>query len=171
MLTRKFNDEVLYSDEPIVRVTREDVGRLKAQALQNDRKRMRLCAHRSTEDTLHEMLIVLTPKAYIRPHRHLDKCESFHVIEGRADILLFDDRGALTEVIPMGDPASGLCFYYRVADPVYHTVRVISPLFVFHETTKGPFNRAETEFAPWSPAEQDPVAGAAYLEQIAGTIS
>ena len=32
------------------------------------------------------------------------------------------------------------------------------PLVLFHETTNGPFDPADAEFAPWSPAEGDPAA-------------
>jgi hypothetical protein len=37
---------------------------------------------------------------------------------------------------------------------------------VFHETTNGPFNRADTIFAPWSPEEDDVVAVRAYVEKL-----
>jgi hypothetical protein len=40
-----------------------------------------------------------------------------------------------------------------------------TPYVVFHETTNGPFDRAETEFAPWAPAEGEPEA-AAFTESV-----
>lgn len=166
MKTKPFNSEVLYPDEAIVKVDRTDVAELKARAEQNVRKRMRLCAHRGTGDSLHEMLIVLSRNTYIRPHKHLNKSESFHVIEGAGNIVLFDDDGKVTDVINMGDYASGHCFYYRITDTCYHTLVIQSDILVFHETTRGPFLREQTVFAPWSPVEGDAVAIVAFMDKL-----
>jgi cupin fold WbuC family metalloprotein len=81
--------------------------------------------------------------------------ESFHVIEGEADAVFFDDAGAVTAVVPLGDFRSGKDFYYRVADCGYHTLILRSPALLFHEATTGPFRPEETLGAPWSPAEGD----------------
>ena len=142
------------------------MDRLAEQARENERRRMRLCAHRSSDDALHEMLIVHTPETYVRPHKHLAKSESFHVIEGEADVVLFDEEGRIVELISMGPYPSGACFYYRLADPYYHGLVIHSELFLFHETTNGPFDRRDTLFAPWSPPENDPAAVRAYREQL-----
>jgi len=53
-------------------------------------------------------LIVLSGNTYIRPHKHLAKSESFHVIEGLVDIVILDDQGAITEVIQLGDFQSSI---------------------------------------------------------------
>jgi cupin fold WbuC family metalloprotein len=112
---------------------------------------------------LHEMLIVLGKENYIRPHRHPSKSESFHVIEGRADIVLFDEAGTPIKRIELGDYSSGRRFYFRIDRPIFHTVVVMSARFVFHETTNGPFNRKDTEFALWGPEETDVSGGSLFL--------
>ena len=33
--------------------------------------------------------------------------------------------------------------------------RIKSDIFIFHETTHGPFNKSDTLYAPWSPEEKD----------------
>ena len=66
-----------------------------------------------------------------------------------------DEDGNITEIIPMGDYSSGQNFYYRIPDPLYHTVMITSEIAVFHESTTGPFKRSDTIFAPWSPKEKD----------------
>src|SRR3990172_1590735 len=140
----KFNDEVLYTDDPIVQVSRADIQGLKQAALSNPRRRIRLCGHRNINSTLHEMLIVHTKGTYVHPHKHLNKSESFHVVEGIADIVVFDDSGKVTAVVPMGDYASGRKFFYRLSDPWFHTLLITSEFFVFHETTNGPFVKTDT---------------------------
>jgi cupin fold WbuC family metalloprotein len=164
---REHNAEVLYAEDPIVQVDQRDIELLVARAAKNPRKRIRLCAHKDVNDKLHEMLIVHARECYVRPHKHLAKSESFHVIKGIVDIALLDEAGQLAEVIPMGDYASGRTFYYRLADPYYHTLLIRSDYVIFHEITNGPFNRADTIFAPWSPEETDPVAVAGFVSRLA----
>jgi cupin fold WbuC family metalloprotein len=166
---RSVNEEVFVATGGIVRVSAEDVTFLAAQARGNARKRARLCAHPGSQDRLHEMLIVLARETYIRPHRHANKSESFHVVEGELDVVIFNDDGAVREVVRMGDYRSGKVFFYRLMEPCYHTVLINTPAALFHETTNGPFDRADTEFAPWAPAEGDP-AGAAYTDNLRDSV-
>jgi len=161
---QEVNPEVFVAQGGIVQVQSSHLETLKVRASANPRQRARLCAHRSPEDRLHEMLIVLTRNVYIRPHKHLGKMESFHVIQGSAKVVFFQENGSLDEIVELGDAASGKCFYFRIDDPRYHTQIITSEHLVFHETTNGPFNRADTVFAPWAPAENEPDAVRAYLE-------
>lgn len=158
--------EVRYATDPIVLVDAADVARLKHEAGENPRRRIRLCAHHAVDDRLHEMFIVHTRDTYVRPHKHLDKSESFHVIEGDVDVVLFDDGGRVTDVIAMGPFSSGRPFFYRVASPLFHTLLIRSDVLVFHETTTGPFRRADTVFAPWAPEDGNPAAVGRFLADL-----
>lgn len=166
MKTKAESAEVLYSLDQIVTVDAAFLEQLKRDALLNPRKRIRLCAHRTVDDRVHEMIIVHTKDTYVRPHRHTGKSESFHVIDGTVDVVVFDDRGDVAQVIPMGPAGSGRAFFYRIADPLYHTLLIRSDVLVFHEATTGPFRREETSFAPWAPDESDPAAVATFLQSV-----
>ena len=163
---KRINDEVFVAEDQIVQVDRSQLETLKAQAARNPRRRARICAHKDVQDKLHEMLIVMARGTYVRPHKHLHKPESFHVIEGTATVIFFDEAGKGAEIIRIGEPKSGRTFYFRNDDPRYHTQIVTSDFLVFHETTKGPFDRADTVFAPWSPEENDVVAVKAFMEKL-----
>src|SRR5262249_53494228 len=89
----------------------------------------------------------------IRPHRHSGKTESYHMIFGELDIVLFDDDGQPTRIINMGDFASGKTLVYRLSRPIWHSVIIRSEYAAIHEVTNGPFRVEESEFAPWSPEE------------------
>lgn len=167
---REQNPEVLYACDPIVQVDRADVEAMVARAEQNPRRRIRLCTHKDTRDTLHEMLIVHSRDTYVRPHKHQAKSEAFHVISGTADVVLFDDGGKIVAVVPMGDYASGRKFYYRLADPQYHTLLIRSDRLIFHEITNGPFDRADTRFAPWSPAIDDGGASREFMKRLSDEV-
>jgi len=152
----EINEEVFTTSDSIAKVSKKDIEWLKAKALGNSRERVRLCAHQRVEDAVHEMLIVHTKGTYIRPHMHPNKSESFHIIEGALDILVFDDFGAIIEVVNMGEYSSGDQFFWRLSESYFHTVIPRSDLVIFHETTSGPFVR-ETSNVPasWSPVEDE----------------
>lgn len=166
MVYRKVNDEVLYSDERVVTVSAGDLVFLKEAAARNSRKRVRFCTHAGLEDKTHEMFIVHGKDAYVRPHKHLGKSESFHTLEGEVDIIVYDDNGQVTKVIEMGDMASGKVFYYRIDEPLFHTLRIRSEWVCFKEVTAGPFNREATLFAPWSPEETDTVGVVEFMRLL-----
>lgn len=159
------NDEVLYSSDAVTRVNSEDIAILKDRARNNPRRRVRLCAHPTVEDTLHEMIIVHSRGNYVRPHRHPEKSESFHVIEGGLVVAIFDDEGRVKESLEMGAGSARGILYYRLSEPAFHTVIPKTDVVVFHETTNGPFDRDETVFAPWAP-EEDSAEAEAYLERL-----
>jgi len=160
------NPEVIYSDLEIVTASRADIRRLEDLSSRNPRKRIRLCAHDTPENALHEMLIIHERSAYVRPHKHPGKSESMHVISGRVDLIIFDDGGAVTQVIEMGDYESGLTFYERVEKPVFHTLIIRSDVLVFHETTNGPFQLGTTVFPDWAPDGSDIDAAERYIRDV-----
>lgn len=143
--------EVVYAGDGVVTVDAATIAALIRDAANNERRRIRLCAHSNVNDAVHEMLIVHERSCYVRPHKHIGKSESFHVIEGDVDVVLFDDYGVVTDAISMGSYGSQKPFFYRIAEPLYHTLLIRSDVLVFHETTAGPFQRDQTAFAPWSP--------------------
>jgi cupin fold WbuC family metalloprotein len=159
---RKENDEVYYSEMPFVLIGPPDLEELKTIAAANPRKRSRLCVHRTPTASLHEMFIVHGRDAYVRPHRHLKRQEGFMVLQGCADLLTFSESGDLQRVVRMDSN----CFYKRLNDPTYHMLRIRTEFLVFYEATSGPFNRAETEFAQWSPPESDAAAVETFLKMI-----
>jgi cupin fold WbuC family metalloprotein len=158
--------EVLYAGDGLVTVDAAEVADLKRGAHQNPRTRIRLCAHPRVDDRLHEMIIVHERACYVRPHKHVGKSESFHVIEGEVDVVIFDEGGRVADVMQMGAYASGRPFFYRIAEPTYHTLLIRSDVLVFHETTNGPFTREQTIFAPWAPEDADAAGVARYLGEL-----
>jgi cupin fold WbuC family metalloprotein len=166
---RRESAEVFYA-EPGAAVDAEQIAELKRAASQNPRKRVRLCAHDDTAAAVHEMLIVHERGTYVRPHKHLDKAESMHVIEGLVDVVVFDESGDVARVIPMGDYQSGRAFYNRLGPATYHTLVIRSDVLVFHETIEGPFERRSAVFASWAPEDGDAKAVDTYLSELEGRL-
>jgi cupin fold WbuC family metalloprotein len=155
MQYRKLNSEVLISSDKYSLLDRDFIGTLKKMTDKSTRKRIRICIHKNDREIVQEMFIVHMKDAYVRPHKHLQKSESLQIIEGVADIIFFNDKGDVTKVIHMGDYVSGKTFYYKIDKPIYHSMIIKSKYLVFHEVTKGPFQRSESVFAPWAPADTE----------------
>jgi cupin fold WbuC family metalloprotein len=164
---RKVNDEVFIALDPVVQIGGEEVAFLKRQAQANPRKRARICAHKTNEDPLHEMVIAIAAGSYIHPHRHHGKSESFHIVEGEVDIVVFDAAGTIVDIVDLGIPGSGRRFYYRLSDSAFHTLLLRTDFLVVHEVTNGPFLRDKTVLAPFAPPESEPGAARDYMRTVA----
>ena len=171
MRYKKINEEVLIVRDSLVRIDRQFIEDLKKKSKNNLRKRIRLNIHKSLSDSIHEMFIVHNKGSYIRPHNHLNKNESLHIIEGRADIIFFDAKGNLTDVIPMGNYASGKTFYYKLTEPKFHSLLVKTDYLIFKETTNGPFRKEDRIDAPWSPDEKDAKAIEEYMLKLQAKVN
>jgi cupin fold WbuC family metalloprotein len=167
MNLRKVNDEVFVALDSIVKIGPDELGFLKQQAATNHRKRARICAHKTDSDALHEMLIAISAKSYIHPHKHVGKTESFHIVDGVVDVVVFDDSGEIVEIIELGDVRSGCNFYYRLPENAFHTLLIRTDFLVVHEVTNGPFLRERTVLADFAPPEEQVSDAEAYLSKVA----
>ncbi len=149
----RINDEVLYTAERVTHLSENDMRELESLAVLNSRKRVRLCTHAAPDSLLHEMFIVHGKDAYVRPHLHKGRDESFHVLSGVADIVIFDDDGTVSESYRVGDYASGHPFYCRMPQGTVHMVIIRSDALVFCEATTGPFDPDDAEFPEWAPED------------------
>jgi cupin fold WbuC family metalloprotein len=110
------------------------------------------------------MVIALDHDTYLRPHRHDDKSETFHVIEGNASVVIFNDVGDIDRVIALGGTHGQRL--YRLDEPHYHTLVIDSEMLVIHEVTNGPFSPGSTDYAKFAPAEDDPAGARSYLTTL-----
>ncbi|MDO8874999.1 MAG: WbuC family cupin fold metalloprotein [Pseudolabrys sp.] len=154
---------IFYGTRSLVLIDRTLVEFLKQAACRTPTLRARVCAHPSAEAEQHNMLIASARGTYVAPHRHRRKSETFLVLEGQADMLLFDNDGRLTDLVPMGPAASGRAFFYLMPEGQYHSLIIDSDVLVFVESTKGPFRPEDTENASWAPAVNAAAEGSAFL--------
>lgn len=151
MRMKALNPEVYMTDDATVAIGTDEIAFLEQTAKQSPRKVARFCAHRDSEETLHEMLIVHTGSAYVRPTKHPGNDESLHILKGAAQLVLFSEEGGVTDALPLGDQESGKAFYVRVPANTFHALVVQSENVVFHECINGPFRQGTRVFASWSP--------------------
>ena len=160
------NPQVLVANEPIVSLGGAETEFLKERLRTGGLERVRICCHKSTSDSLHEMLMAFTDATYIRPSVHHDKDESLLFLEGFGTYFFLDEAGTITHQVPLGPLGSGREFYCRIPAHTYHALLVESPRILVKETASGPFAPQATEFASWAPDGTDAVAVAVYLDSL-----
>jgi cupin fold WbuC family metalloprotein len=160
----KVADGVYYSRYPLPLLDAQVISFLKLAAAKSPLRRARFCAHLSPDAEQHDMLIVSHRDTYVTPHRHLSRSETFVVLEGFAEVVLFDEQGQVEKSIKMGPPASGHPFFYRMPPGQFHSILIESELLVSLESTKGPFDLSDREHAVWAPDYKNSDDGRAFIE-------
>jgi len=166
----KQNDHVFLTDDSFTRINRKDIEFLKKQSKLTRRKRARICAHRENDDIVQEMIIAFHSDSYIHPHKHVNKTESFHILEGTVDIIIFDDEGEIRDVIKLGEPKSSRAFFYRLTNNMFHTLLIKTEYLVLHEVTTGPFDRSRTILADFAPDEDNAKEVSEYTSKLKSLI-
>ena len=161
----KFEGECSYRTEEDTLFSATALADLISCAKKNIRKRSRLCLHDNPLAPCHQMLITHGCDEYVNPHRHNDKAETFIVLEGSVEFIIFDDQGGVVEVTEMSALGSGKPFIKIVDKGVYHSMLITSEWLVFFEITTGPFRKNACEFAKWAPSIGGNEGGINYLRR------
>lgn len=163
--------EVFLAKGPVTSIGYQDIAFLRKALTGNAKGRVRINLHPDNDDPLHEMFIAIRQDSYIRPHKHPNKSESFHIVYGEVDVVIFKDDGDIHQVIKLAANSSSKAFYYRMSKPFFHTLVIKSELVVVHEITNGPFVKDGTIFATFSPTEEeDTRAISVWTEQLADRV-
>jgi cupin fold WbuC family metalloprotein len=141
------------------------------RALASPRLRMNYNFHSGPADNPHRFLNVLLRGTYIRPHRHFypPKPETFLVLEGAADVIVFDGSGSIEARHHLGtESPDGRLWGIDIPAGIWHTILARSERAVCFEVKPGPWEpTSDKEFAEWAPAEGDP----AVAEYVCGLLS
>ena len=145
-----------------VRIDHALFAELRQVSISNGGKNVRVCLHDGPKARHHDMVILENRGKYYRPHKHRDKGEAFHVIEGRLGLFTFSDSG---EVIDSCVLAPGEI--YRVEENAYHAVLPMTKQVIYHENKPGPFTgEGDSIFPNWAPDGNDEIEQAAYSTSL-----
>jgi cupin fold WbuC family metalloprotein len=157
----------IFNTQELMTVDESLIALLKDRAKQAGRRRFRLCLHHSPDEAVQEMIIAACREAYSRPHRHPGRSILYHVIEGQLRVCFFEETGKPTETIELGPPGGGKPFCFRLSSGGWYMPVVRSPMAVYIEVLSGPNPDLQaTEYADWSPGQDDPAAIAAFLKKL-----
>ena len=149
--------------EDVVGIDQQIVDQLLRVSEMNGNCDARICLHPSPGSNFHEMIILQHLGRYYRPHKHLEKGEAFHIMEGQMGIFTFDDAGNVTESRALG---SGEIL--RVGVNMFHAVMPLTDMVIYHENKPGPFlGDKDSIFPDWAPDGLDNEIAATYSAWLA----
>jgi len=124
---------------------------------------IRLCLHEGPDALLHDMIVVQYAGQYFRPHKHLEKGESYHMIKGEMGVAIFDDEGKVVDICRMDTSDITV---YGVGTGMYHTNFPLTEAVVYHESRPGPFTSGDSVFAPWGPDGDDEAEASRFVAEL-----
>jgi len=143
-------ENTLFNSDDVYVLDEQRLIELKRIALVHPLKRSRICLHRSRDSGIQEMVIVAHRDSLIEAHKHpVDKPESYHILEGRMLVRIFDNNGAILREITLCDNASPKM--YRIEGGVWHQPILLTEWVVYHEVFAGPFiKEIDVIYSSWS---------------------
>jgi len=133
-------------------------------------KKSRICLHKNENSKIHEMLIMHKTGAYVRPHKHTAKTESFILLKGKLKVIVFNNKGDIFKIIDMEPIGSSKIFYYKMQKSYFHSFIIEKESFFF-EITKGPFKKNETIFPSWAPDDKDFVSVKKFQKNLTDKVN
>ena len=156
-LSYYFTSDVVFINEIIIK-------QLIELSSTNNHCNARICLHRNPKDNFHEMIIMEYSGNYYRPHKHLMKGESCHIIEGNAYFAVFDDAGRLQEHCLLGSQGHKIA---RAGINRWHVVIPATPYAIYHESKPGPYLGAnDSVFPGWAPDGLDHEAAQSFQNEL-----
>lgn len=114
------------------------------------KKDIRICLHPSKKSNHHDMVILQQKNNFYKPHKHLRKGETYHIIKGSMICILFNLYGKVSKVCKLKKND-----IFRTPLNVYHTMSPISKYVIYHESKTGPFlKRGDSIFPNWMKSEE-----------------
>ncbi len=137
-------------------IDRIDDGSLE-QLLESAAGSLRLRAHRllhaGPQETVQRMLIGMCRDTYFRAHRHVRRRETLIMMQGDADLLVFDAAARLLARTHLSAAGRGGTSVVEIPPGTWHTLWVRSARALVFEVKPGPHEPDETQAAAWAPAE------------------
>ena len=124
---------------------------------------VRLCLHESPEAEHHDMVVVQHVGQCFIPHRHQEREETFHIIEGELGVFIFSEEGEIVVKCRMSAEGN---LIYGIGENLYHAYIPISEMVVFREFKSGPFTSENNFFAPWGPDKDDKEAMQCFVTDL-----
>jgi len=119
-----------------VAINNQIIKQLKELSYKLGKKDIRICLHNNRNSNMHTMINLVYRKKRNIPHKHIEKSESYHMIEGRMALTIFDEKGTITGKCVLD---SQDLFLFRIGKNTFHTTVPETEYVIFHESRTGPF--------------------------------
>ncbi len=123
---------------------------IKAFLLHHSRKYnedARVCLHANYKDPLQDMVLIQHSKNFYPPHKHANRYDTYHVLEGCLGVVIFDNNGKVTKIYKLKKN-----FFYKTPKNKYHLTLPLTTRVIYHEYRSGSFDRkTNCIFPSWTP--------------------
>ena len=120
--------------------------------LQKNKVDLRVCLHKNSKSTQHDMIILQQKKNFYIPHKHKRKGETYHIIKGSMICVLFKENGEIKKTCKINKGE-----IFRTPINVFHTMFPITNYVIYHESKNGPFlKKNDSVFPKWIKKFNDP---------------
>lgn len=120
-----------------MKITKEILDNLTAQAKASERLRMSMDLRTSSEDQSQRMLNAIEPGTQVPIHRHRGSAETVVVVRGRLIERLYNDNGEMTDEILM--EVGGECPALQIPAGQWHGIEVLDSGTVIFEAKDGAY--------------------------------
>lgn len=141
---RKKNERVFYARETPVVLGMQLIMLMKELAEFRGLPVFRVCLHENDDEGIHEMLMVHTRPVHVGPLKQDKTSLSYHMLDGVADISLYDDTGVCNRTIRIDNNGNFCGRFVRLKANVFRSIQTISQHSIFLEVASGPFADNET---------------------------
>ena len=124
-------------------IDNELLDKLTEQAVNNERLRKNYNLHRSLNDNVQRLLNAMEPGTVLPIHRHLHTDETYIVLKGSLNVLVYNEKKILTQTIFL-DPKAGK-FGVSIPAAQWHTVEILEKGTVIFEVKQGPYAPLDTK--------------------------
>jgi cupin fold WbuC family metalloprotein len=137
---RKTAENVFHCNDKTEQIGTDEIQALKELAYEL-RATTRICLHPETQDILQASLICTLKELPNRKHIHPSKHEYIIAIEGRSNVVLYDENLNIRLVL---ESDARMASAIKIPMAVAHNFELQTDCFVFWEISQGPFNANST---------------------------
>jgi cupin fold WbuC family metalloprotein len=131
------------------------LNQLVEDAYASSLRRARILLHENRDDSIQQMLLVVTKDSLVERHRHpAMKSETYIILEGILEVEYWDEINNNNFIKRFGSVGSGmnLPIIGKHKGGIWHTPRSVTDHVVYFEIYEGPF-RKEVDVEYWSELE------------------
>lgn len=131
-------DNILYPSDPILSMGMQEITFLKDRATASRHQYIRLAMTPDPSQKLQEHFSVYQQNSQAQPRKNTRHDTSIHILEGMAEIRVFNDTGEVKEKFKLGDMGSDHPFYIRIPLNTLYAIAPGTGTLVTHEAMSAP---------------------------------
>ena len=128
---------VIYNNEAIKFLSKDDISKLKQLSDTSKLKRSRINLHKNYQSKLQDMVICFKKDSYVEPHFFQNKNTVFKIITGSIQIRIFNSNRNFIKKIILNKQN----FFLYINKKTIYDVKGIAKYSLVHEFMEGPFRK------------------------------